>query len=55
MAHPKAMYKNSVKGIVEKVAMSLDEEHDLSRAGWLPHPEEARLVPIQTRQKRSKK
>jgi hypothetical protein len=43
MAHPKAMYKQTSKGMTQEVAMSHDEQSELASNGWSPHPEDARL------------
>ena len=45
--HPKSMYRNTPDGIEERLAMNFGEEWDLVKAGWFPHPEEARqVVPV---------
>lgn len=44
MPHPKAMYKQTIEGMTQEVAMSPEEQSELSSKGWSPHPEDARLV-----------
>jgi hypothetical protein len=44
MAHPKAMYKQTSKGMTQEIAMSPDEQAEFVGKGWSTHPEEARLA-----------
>ena len=44
MPHPKAMYKQTSKGMTTQTAMSPEEQSELAGEGWSPHPEDARLA-----------
>jgi hypothetical protein len=44
MAHPKAMYKQTSKGMTQESAMSTEEQSEFVGKGWSTHPEEARLA-----------